>query len=83
MILRPVWWLIHVAVTFVRVIVRIHVKVIVFCCRLAYAPIQKIFPSALQSRPGFMYNIANRRTRRNLNGRKSTNQSARTTDFIN
>lgn len=75
-LLRPIWWIIHVTVTFVRLVVRIHVKVLAFFCHLAYAPIRKIFPSALQSRVGFMYNIANRRTRRSFDGRKSTNKPA-------
>lgn len=81
-ILRPVWWVVHLLVTMVRLIVRFLVRIIALLYRMTYKPFRKIFPSTLQSRPKFIYTRGNRRMRRNGDESKSKNQSTGTTDFI-
>lgn len=65
--IRPVWKCLHVLVTLVRLVVRFHVKLVATFYRWTYPLLSKIFPTALQRTPQFMYNIANPRRRRKLN----------------
>lgn len=74
-VLRPVWFILHLFVAIVRTIVRFHVRLVAVFYQMAYSLVRKIFPSTLQSRALFMYNIANRRTRRKRDARKSTSKS--------
>lgn len=65
--IQPIWKFLNVLVTLVRLVVRFNVKIVATFYRLTYPLLSKIFPTALQRTPQFMYNIANPRRRRKLN----------------
>ncbi|WP_342527498.1 spore cortex biosynthesis protein YabQ [Chryseomicrobium sp. FSL W7-1435] len=64
MLLQPVWKILHIAVTFIRLIVRVHVKLVAGIYQLTYTVARKIFPTTLQRKLKIRYTRAKPRSRR-------------------